>query len=106
MKLLWTDRAKRDLLAISSYIARDNPQAARTWVERLRARARQAAEMPLAGRIVPERTHQELREVILRNYRIVYRVFKDAIHVITVFEGHRLFPHDAMPGSSEHDTGD
>ena len=98
-KLFWTDRARRDLLAIGRYIARDNPRAARTWVERLRARARQAAEMPLAGRTVPERQDQEVREVILRNYRIVYRLHKDAIHVLTVFEGHRLFPKDAVSSS-------
>ena len=95
MKLLWTDRARRDLLDIGRYIARDNPRAARAWVERLRQRARKAAETPWAGRVVPERAEKEVREVIVRNYRIVYRVFQDAIHVLTVFEGHRLFPEDA-----------
>ncbi|MCP4605765.1 MAG: type II toxin-antitoxin system RelE/ParE family toxin [Proteobacteria bacterium] len=96
MKLLWTDKARRDLLAIGRYIARDNPEAARTWVEQLRTRAREAAEMPLAGRAVPERANQEVREVFLRNYRIVYRINKDEIHVLTIFEGHRLLPHDAV----------
>ena len=43
MILRWTDRARRDLLAIGRYIARDNPAAARQWVERLRERAQQAA---------------------------------------------------------------
>lgn len=101
MKLLWTDRARRDLLDIGRFIARDNPRAARAWVERLRERARRAAEIPLAGRVVPERADQEVREVIVRNYRIVYRVFEDAIHVLTVFEGHRLFPDDAVTDASD-----
>jgi toxin ParE1/3/4 len=99
MKLLWTDRARRDLLYIGRFIARDNPRAARACVERLRERARKAAETSLAGRVVPERTDQEVREVFVRNYRIVYRVFADAIHVLTVFEGHRLFPDDAVSDS-------
>ncbi len=94
MKLLWTDRAKRDLLDIGRFIARDNPRAARAWVERLRERARSAAETPWAGRVVPERADLEVREVIVRNYRIVYRVFEGAVHVLTVFEGHRVFPDD------------
>ena len=94
MKLLWTDRARRDLTDIGRFIARDNPRAAHAWVERLRERARRAAETPLAGRVVPERADLEVREVFARNYRIVYRVFEDAIHVLTVFEGHRLFPQD------------
>lgn len=101
MKLLWTDKARRDLLAIGRYIGRDNPQAARSWLERLRSRARQAAEMPLAGRVVPERSSKDVREVLLRNYRIVYRVHSDAIHILTIFEGHLRLPQDAAPSAGE-----
>jgi addiction module RelE/StbE family toxin len=100
MKLLWTDRARRDLLDIGRFIARDNPRAACAWIERLRGRARKATETTLAGRVVPARADQEVREVFVRNYRIVYRVFEDAVHVLTVFEGHRLFPDDAVSDSS------
>jgi len=99
MKLLWTDRARRDLLDIGRFIARDNPRAARAWIERLRERARKAALNPMAGRVVPERADQEVREVFLRNYRIVYRVVDEAIHVLTVFEGHRLLPQDTLSDS-------
>ncbi|NLN62350.1 MAG: type II toxin-antitoxin system RelE/ParE family toxin [Myxococcales bacterium] len=96
MKILWTDRARRDLLDIGRYIAQDNPRAARAWVEQLQKRTRKAAETPFAGRMVPERSAQDIREVIIRNYRIVYRVCEDAIHMLTVFEGHRLFSQEAV----------
>ena len=92
MKLRWSDHARRDLLAIGRYIARDNPRAARGWIEQLRERARQAAEDPLMGRVVPELGRDDVREVFLRSYRIVYRVGEDAVDVLTVFEGHRLLP--------------
>ncbi len=91
MKLRWTDQSRGDLLAIGRYIARDNPHAARRWVEQLRERARQAAENPLAGRVVPE-LGRDVREVFLRSYRIVYSVGEEAVDVLTVFEGHRLLP--------------
>jgi toxin ParE1/3/4 len=97
MKLQWTDRARRDLVAIGRYIARDNPAAARRWVERLRTRAQQAATMPMAGRVVPELQRDDIREVFLRTYRIVYRIREDAIDVLTVFEGHRLFDTTDLP---------
>jgi addiction module RelE/StbE family toxin len=90
MKLRWTRRAESQLLEIGRYIARDKPGAARRWVEALRRRAAQAAEHPLAGRQVPELDRPDLREVVLRGYRIVYRVADDAIEVLTVFESHRL----------------
>jgi toxin ParE1/3/4 len=96
VRLRWTDRARRDLLSIGRYIAQDNPSAARQWVERLRQRARQAAARPLAGRVVPELQQNDVREVFLRTYRIVYRVRKGTIDVLTVFEGHRLFEADSL----------
>ena len=34
----WTERAVADLITIGDYIAHDNPDAARSWVERLRER--------------------------------------------------------------------
>ncbi|MFW5740274.1 MAG: type II toxin-antitoxin system RelE/ParE family toxin [Myxococcota bacterium] len=49
-----------------------------------------AAEVPLAGRRVPEIGRDDVRETFLRSFRIVYRVDEDSITVLTVFEGHRL----------------
>jgi plasmid stabilization system protein ParE len=86
----WTARAVTDLVAIGDYIARDKPAAARSWVERLRQRALRAVEMPHAGRVVPEIGRQDVREVFVRSYRVVYRLVADGIVVLTVFEGHRL----------------
>lgn len=48
--------------------------------------------MPLSGRAVAELARDDVREVLLQKYRIVYRVFEKEIHILTVFEGHRLFP--------------
>jgi plasmid stabilization system protein ParE len=90
MKLRWTDRARRDLQGIRRFIARDKPMAARQWVDRLRHRARTAAESPSAGRIVAELGREDIREVLVGNYRVVYLVGGDTVDVLTVFEGHRL----------------
>jgi len=93
-QLRWTARARNDLLDIAEYIARDNQSVARAWVDRLRARARLAADNPLAGRVVPEFGREDIREVFVRSYRIVYRVRDKAIDVLTMFEGHRLLDVD------------
>jgi addiction module RelE/StbE family toxin len=92
LKLFWTATARQDLLAIRQYIASDNPTAAKRWIERLRERARNALHAPLAGRKVPEFSRDDIRELIEGNYRIVYQVFADRLVVLTVFEGHRVFP--------------
>ena len=90
MRLQWSERSVNDLLAIQKFIAHDHPNTAKRWIEKLRQRARLAAEMPLAGRIVPEFNRMDIREVLLGNYRIVYRVNENNILILTVFEGHRL----------------
>jgi addiction module RelE/StbE family toxin len=100
MKLFWTETAKQDLQAIRRYIAADNPTAAKQWIERLRERARNALHSPLAGRKVPEFSRDDIRELIEGNYRIVYQVFEDRLVVLTVFEGHRLFPDETVDDSA------
>lgn len=97
MKLLWSRQAQQDLLEIGRYIARDNRSAARMWVERLRQRAADAAEHPMAGRVASEYARSDLREVVLRSYRIVYFIGDGVIEVLTVFEAHRLFPAGVLP---------
>lgn len=92
MKLEWTETATRDLIAIRNFIAADNPAAARKWIARLRARAAKTVNMPYAGRKVPELGREDIREVIEGHYRIIYRVLDCQLVVLTVFEGHRLFP--------------
>jgi plasmid stabilization system protein ParE len=80
----------RDLEAIEQFIAQDDPVAANRWVLKLIATAERAAKLPTAGRIVPEKQRNDIREVRLRTYRIVYAVHERGINVLTVFEGHKL----------------
>lgn len=90
--LVWTARAVADLEAIASYIAADDPLAAQRWIATLMAAAERAAASPMAARRVPEVGRDDVREVFVRSYRIVYRVRRARIEVLTVFEGHRRFP--------------
>ena len=102
MRLRWTHRAKEDILSIGRFIARGHPAAARAFVAKLQFRARRAAKYPRSGRVVPELRRDDIREVIEGNYRIVYRITAASVDVLTVFEGHHLFPEGASP--DEPDT--
>lgn len=92
MKLIWSKRAAKDLDQIGVFIATNAPERARSHVQLLIDRAKQAAEFPKSGRVVPEFQDENLREVIEGSYRIVYEIntTKKTIVVLTVFEGHRL----------------
>ena len=90
MKLRWTLNARDDLRRIRGYIARDKRDDAQRWIRSLRERARGAASVARSGRVVPEFDRDDIREVIVGNYRIVYRIEARSVTVLTVFEGHRL----------------
>ena len=97
LSIRWSARAMGDLDQIATYIARDNPKAAREWIAKLRDTAENAARMPLAARIVPQIQRDDVREVFLRSYRIVYGVREDHIFVFTVFGGGKQLPEAAVP---------
>jgi plasmid stabilization system protein ParE len=88
--ILWSERARRDLLEIGDFIARDKPQAAAAWVGRILDAVQRTALFPTSGRIVPEIDRSDIREVILENHRIVYQLSETTITILTVFESHRL----------------
>ena len=95
--IFWTERALSDLEAIADFIANGNPAAAQDWTAKLITVAGKIAATPLAGRRVPEFSRDDLREILVRSYRIVYRVAATRCEILTVFEGHRLFPRDVAP---------
>ena len=47
---------------------------------------------PESGRVVPERNADDLREIIVRPYRMVYRLRPAVAEIVTVFRASRLFP--------------
>jgi addiction module RelE/StbE family toxin len=85
----FSPEAQADLDEIADFIARDDPDAAESWIERLIDRAERLAFAPRAGRVVPEVRDKTIREVTVGNYRLVYRLEATRVLVLTVFEGHR-----------------
>ncbi len=97
MKVFWTEQAWQQLVEIESFVARNNPDAASRLVDRLVARGDTLASNPTRGRKLPEMPRSGFRELIVDNYRIVYRRTPKNVEVVTVFEGHRLLRRDELP---------
>jgi len=72
-------------------------RAAARLVDKLIDRGDALAEYPEQGRRLPEIPESGLRELIVDNYRIVYRRTPKAVEVLTVFECHRLLRPDELP---------
>jgi addiction module RelE/StbE family toxin len=90
MKIFWTKEALLRLQEIEEYISRDNPLMAIEFVDKLISLAESLIDNPEKGRIVPELSLENIRELLHQNYRIVYLVKKSSINSLTVFEGHQL----------------
>lgn len=86
-RLQWSARARRDLLDIGDYIARDDPAAAQRFVDALIEKAEIAGRMPSSGRVVPEIGRDDVRELIHGRYRIVYQIEAATVEILTVFHG-------------------
>ncbi len=73
-KIILSPRAIQDLRGIVRYISFDNPLRAESFGHELIAKTRLLASFPELGRVVPEFDEPDVREVIHKSYRIVYRV--------------------------------
>jgi plasmid stabilization system protein ParE len=94
MRVYWTQEARNRLREIQAYIAKDSPRGAKQVIDRLVRRSLQLAELPNSERRVPEYPEAELRELLERPFRIIYRVTTDQIEIVSVMHYRQLLPTD------------
>jgi toxin ParE1/3/4 len=91
-RVLWTETAIRDLEGLIDYIARDAPINAGKILSQLRSKAESLNLAPERGRLVPELLRHGLavwRELIVRPYRILYRIEGKTVYVLAVLDSRR-----------------
>lgn len=60
------------------------------FIDKLISLAETLVGNPKKGRVVPELSIENIRELLYRNYRIVYLVKKKSMDILTMFEGYQL----------------
>jgi addiction module RelE/StbE family toxin len=91
-RVRWVEVAARDLEEIVTFIAADSPPDAERVLRRLEQRAATLESTPSRGRVVPEPGRfgmRTWRELVVRPYRLVYRIEGDTVTVLAVFDGRR-----------------
>ncbi len=90
VKLIWTDQAINDLGDIGDYIAENSEKYAKLTVQNLFERVNILKTFPLSGRIVPEKNHENVRELIEGSYRIIYEIVSnEQVNILTVYHSAR-----------------
>jgi addiction module RelE/StbE family toxin len=97
MRVHWTDNAIKHLVSIYEYIGQNSPVYAQTMIDKLTRRSEQLADFPMSGRMVPEYEAEDIREVIEKPYRIIYRIKPEQIDVVAVIHSAQISP--ASPDS-------
>jgi len=76
------------LYEIEDFISQGSPDRARKFVDQIIEHAECLSDNPLNGRTVPEISNPDIRELIFKKHRIVYRIKGNNLDILTVFEGH------------------
>ena len=82
-KIIFSDQAIEDLEGVVRFIAHDNQPAAVRFGRRLMDSVRHLAKFPRMGRVVPEQSDDNIREIVFKPYRVFYRV-KDESRVVEI----------------------
>lgn len=75
--IILSPKSVGDLEAIVRYISLSNPTAARKVGQNLLEKTKELSQFPFKGQKVPEFDSPNIRQLILKPYRIVYRVEED-----------------------------
>ena len=89
-KLEWSNEALEDIKIIAEYIEKDSPVYAKSVVLKFFEKAEMLQDFPLMGRVVPELDDETIREIFVYSYRLIYKIYKERILLITVIHGKML----------------
>jgi toxin ParE1/3/4 len=89
-RIVWSSRAAQDLDSITEYIAADSPAYAGVVLKNIVNQTRILARFPQAGRKVPEFDDENIRELVVYSYRIIYRLQNDEALIVAVIHGKRV----------------
>ena len=96
MNITWSPLAVEQVRDIASYIALDKPLVAVQWAEKIFNSVGRLSAIPNSGRIVPEINRNEIREILLGNYRVIYKVKEKEILVLIVKSYRQILKEDEI----------
>ncbi|MGC9451252.1 MAG: type II toxin-antitoxin system RelE/ParE family toxin [Oceanipulchritudo sp.] len=93
-KVIWSPSARADLRDIVTFIAEDNSVAAERFGTTLIEASKALGRFERKGRKVPEFGIEDIRELIVPPYRMIYRLeeSKSVLEIIRLWHGARGQP--------------
>ncbi len=85
----WAKSAWSDLEDTADFIAKDSPYYAASFVQEVLSVAKSLNKHSERGRIVPEFDQKTIRELFVRDYRLIYQVTKKHVSILAFIHGAR-----------------
>lgn len=82
--VIWSQPAKADLRSIHDFIAHDSPHYAKKVAQDIREKTDILERLPKVGRRVAELDDEQVRELSLYSYRIIYEIKDKGVFVLAV----------------------
>ena len=99
MRVLFTPTGRRQFLEAIAYIYRDNPSAAVSFRKKAEKTLSRLKKFPESGRLIPEFSDLPFREVVVRPYRLFYRIKDETVWIVAAWHSAQL------PEEPENDGG-
>lgn len=90
MRITWSPLAVDRVIEVIRYIASANPRGAENWAADLFERVDRLRSFPESGRVLREIPRGPYRELLHGEYRVIYRVLRSRVLILTVRHGRRL----------------
>lgn len=91
-RLIWSVQGSEDVESIAEYIGQSSPANAREFIQQVKELAASLPQQPRLGSMVPEWEDENLRERLLNNFRVIYRIRDEDVIIVTVVRGSRRLP--------------
>lgn len=91
MVIVWSQPAREDLRLIHQYIAHDSKRYATRVIQDISDKVETLLNLPQLGRVVPEIGEENVREISMYSYRIMYELIGEHLYIHGVIHKRRHF---------------
>jgi addiction module RelE/StbE family toxin len=88
-EIVWSQEAVKDLEAVFNYIAKDSQSYAASFIGEIRLAGRSLNQFAERGRVVPEAGQPNIREIFVRDYRLIYHIEQTRVEILALIHGAR-----------------
>jgi plasmid stabilization system protein ParE len=87
--VIWSEPAKIDLHSIHDFIAHDSRFYAKKVIQEIREKTQILNGLPNIGKMIAELNDENVRELSLYSYRIIYEIRSEEVFVLAVVHKRR-----------------